>query len=227
MAAFSASRWAGRMAAVSTCSGSGNSSGGRAAMPLGSSHQIAAAAIPITTNCPTTVAKDRVPSAADSATASGSICSSRSTARRRSVKSVVDFGRQGRAEELADEGPRPWASAGRCARPVEMGMRSEPWFMAPRFMQSSVHHPCPASKELCRLVSVGVRVRLPRTAADRRPESRPSTGGRSLRTSPRLPPHRLLASACGAGPVAAPTSAGRTVRAGMPSAWGRAGSRHP
>ena len=94
-------------------------------------------------------------------------------------------------------------------------------------MQSSVHHPCPASKELCRLVSVGVRVRLPRTAADRRPESRPSTGGRSLRTSPRLPPHRLLASACGAGPVAAPTSAGRTVRAGMPSAWGRAGSRHP
>ena len=94
-------------------------------------------------------------------------------------------------------------------------------------MQSSVHHPCPASKELCRFVSVGVRARLPRTAAGRRPESRPSTEGRFLQTSPKLPPHRLLASACGAGPVAAPTSAGRTFRAGMPSAWGRAGSRHP
>ena len=94
-------------------------------------------------------------------------------------------------------------------------------------MPSSVHHPCPGGKELCRLVSVGVRVRLPQTAAGRRPESRPSTGGRSLRTIPRLPPHRLLASAHGAGPVAAPTSAGQTARAGMPSAWGRAGSRHP
>ena len=94
-------------------------------------------------------------------------------------------------------------------------------------MPSSVHHPCLGGKELCRLVSVGVRVRLPQTAAGRRPESRPSTGGRSLQTSPRLPPHRLLASACGAGPVAAPTSVGRTVRAGMRSAWGRAGSRHP
>ena len=95
-------------------------------MPWGRSHQIAAAAMPITINCPTAVAKDRVPSAADSATASGSICSSRSTARRRSVESVVDFGRLGRAKELPDEGPRPWGSAGRWARPAEMGMRSEP-----------------------------------------------------------------------------------------------------
>ena len=94
-------------------------------------------------------------------------------------------------------------------------------------MQPSVHHPCPGSKKLCRPVSVGTPGPPPQTAAGHRPGSLPSTADTSPRTSPRLPPHRLLASACGAGPVAAPMSAGRTARVGMPPAWVQEGSRHP
>ena len=104
IAAFSASRWAGVRGPASSCSGAGNSSGGRTATPLGSSHQITAAAMPITISCHAAAARGRLSSAVDSATASESICSSRSTACIRLAESVVDLGSAGRASELAVAG---------------------------------------------------------------------------------------------------------------------------
>ena len=68
---------------------------------------MAAAAMPITTSCPITRAMERDVSAMDSATASGSICSSRSTAWIRSLVSIVDFGSMGRANEPAGVGGCP------------------------------------------------------------------------------------------------------------------------